>query len=133
MSGDKDINFYGKISKFPNNTNSKNAYNFLQNINISKKKLWYFLIEKDVITKDNGTTKEVQIIKYNNKKGVNCNDFLIALKEHYSKDQRIKPLVEQLNVAGKKEFSTISNIPDVEIDGKKFITIITQDLIKLLK
>lgn len=134
MSDSKNkVEMFGKVSKFPKNTQASKAYNFLENIKISKKKLWYFIIEKEYVADDDGEQQELQLIKYNNKRGVNCKDFISELKDYYKKDQRLIPLVEQLIVEGQDEFSTIRNIPDVIVDGKKFITIITQDLIKLLK
>jgi hypothetical protein len=129
----KKIETYGKIFKFPKNTQAHKAYNFLENIKISKKKLWYFIVEKEYTEDNNGEIQELQLIKYNNKRGVNCVDFINELKKYYSKDERLIPLVEQLKVEGKEDFSIIKNIPDIIVDGKKFITIITQDLIKLLK
>jgi len=120
----KDINFYGKIAKFPKNTKVKNAYTFLENIKVSKSKLWYILIEKD----DDG----LQIIKYNNKLGFNLYDFVNELKTFYSTDENISPYIENLNIVGEDKFSTIKNIPDVEINGKKLITILTNNLISLL-
>lgn len=134
MSDNKNnkIKLHGKISQFPKNTNKDKARNFLENIKISKKKLWYFLIEKDDITNDDCET-QLQMIKYNNKKGVNCIDFVKELKNYYSKNEELKPLVDNLIVEGEEDYSIIRNIPDVEINGVKFITIITKDLIKLLK
>jgi hypothetical protein len=128
----KNIDLYGKISQFPKNTEASKAYNFLENVKICKKKLWYFIIEKDIVETEDGL-KELQLIKYNNKQGVNCVDFVNALKEYYKKDDELRPIIEKLKISGKSEFSTITNIPDVEINGKKVISIITQDLIKLLK
>lgn len=125
----KDINFYGKVAKFPKNTKAKNAYVYLENIKINKKKLWYFIIEREKID-DQGN--DLQLIKYNNKNGVNCEDFVNKLKEHYKKDSKIKDHIDNLIVEGSDSFSIIKNIPDVEIDGKKLIAIITNDLIKLL-
>ena len=121
---DKNISFHGKIAKFPKNTKAKNAYTFLENIKVSKSKLWYILIEKE----NNG----LQVIKYNNKNGVNLNEFLKQLSVYYSSDENMSPYLEKLKIDGEDKFSTIRNIPDVEIDGKKFITILTNDLIKLL-
>ena len=129
---DDNINFYGKISKFPRNSTAKNSYLFLEKLNISKKKLWYFIIEKDIFETENGF-EELQLIKYNNKQGVNCKDFVDSLKEYYKKNDKMLKYVENLIVSGDKDFSIITNIPKVNIDDKKFITIITQDLIKLLK
>ena len=121
---DKNVNFIGKIAKFPRNTKAKNAYTFLENIKVSRKKLWYILIEKD----QNG----LQIIKYNNKQGFNLTDFVNELKTFYSHDELISEHIQKLIIEGEDKFSIIKNIPDVEIGGKKLISILTNDLIKLL-
>lgn len=124
MSENKEVNFYGKIAKFPKNTKAKNAYNFLENIKVSKNKLWYILIEKE----DTG----LQVIKYNNKLGFNLYDFVNKLKDYYSTNETLSPYIDELIIEGEDKFSVIKNIPDIEIDGKKFITILMNDLIKLL-
>jgi hypothetical protein len=54
--------------------------------------------------------------------------------EHFDEN---KNLIEQRNVNnlvvdGNDKFSIIKNIPDVEIDGKKLLIILTEDLVKLL-
>ena len=121
---DKNVNFIGKVAKFPKNTKASNAYNFLENIKVSKKKLWYILIEKD--------QDGLQVIKYNNKMGFNLKDFVNELKNHYMKDEEMKNQIENLIIEGEDKFSTIKNIPDIEINGKKLITILANDLIKLL-
>jgi hypothetical protein len=121
---DNNVNFIGKVAKFPKNTKAKNAYNYLENIKVSKKKLWYILIEKD----NNG----LQIIKYNNKLGFNLNDFVNELKVYYTKDEEMKKYIDKLIIEGEDKFSIIKNIPDIEINEKKLITILTNDLIKLL-
>ena len=121
---DKNVNFIGKVAKFPKNTKASNAYNFLENIKVSKKKLWYILIEKD--------QDGLQVIKYNNKMGFNLKDFVNELKKHYMKDELIKEQIEKLVIDGEDKFSIIKNIPDIEINGKKLITILANDLIKLL-
>jgi hypothetical protein len=42
-------------------------------------------------------------------------------------------LIESIEVGGAEEFSAIKNIPNVEVEGgKKLISKITEDLIKLL-
>lgn len=119
-----NVNFIGKVVKFPKNTKASNAYNFLENIKVSKKKLWYILIEKD--------QDGLQVIKYNNKMGFNLKDFVNELKKHYMKDELIREQIEKLVIEGEDKFSIIKNIPDVEINGKKLITILANDLIKLL-
>ena len=121
---EKNISFLGKVAKFPKNTKVKNAFNFLENIKVSKSKLWYILIEKD----NNG----IQVIKYNNKNGFMLYDLINELCVYYSNNSEILPHLQQLKIEGEDKFTTIYNIPDIEIDGKKLITILTTDLIKLL-
>jgi hypothetical protein len=121
---EKNVNFIGKVAKFPKNTKAKNAYLFLENIKVSKKKLWYILIEKD--------QDGLQIIKYNNKLGINLTDFVNEMKNYYMKDELISEHIKSLTIEGEDKFSVIKNIPDVEINGKKLITILTNDLLKLL-
>ncbi|MCK9415857.1 hypothetical protein M0Q97_04285, partial [Candidatus Dojkabacteria bacterium] len=58
------VNLYGKVAKFPRNTKAKKAYQFLENIKIPKNKLWYFIIEKEVVINENNNYEELQIIKY---------------------------------------------------------------------
>ena len=125
---DTKVDLFGKVAKFPKNTKASNAYNFLENVRISKKKLWYFIIEKDV----DEAGQELQMIKYNNKKGVDCTKFLNELKDYYSHDEYMKSLIEKLVIDGNNSFSIIRNIPDVEINGEKLINKLTKDLIKLL-
>ncbi len=124
MDGDKKINFYGHIAKMPNDVKAVNSIKFLENIKISKQKLWYILIQKQ----DN----ELQMIKYNNRAGVNIKLFIENLKIYYEKNEKMIEYISNLEIIGENKFSVIRNIPDVEIDGKKLITIITEDLIKLL-
>ena len=123
------VNFYGKVAKFPKKTKASKAYNFLENVKISKNSIWYILIEKQ----DN----ELQMVKYNNKKGFDMAKFVLELKsfyiKEYSKNPKMTKLIESIEVGGAEEFSSIKNIPNVEIAaGKKLISKITEDLIKLL-
>jgi len=128
---DEKVNLIGKVAKFPKNTKAKNAFNFLENIRIPKKKLWYFIIEKEIIENDK-EFEELQIIKYNNKNGVNCKSFVESLTEHYKLNEDMYDHIKNLIIDGSENFSVIRNIPNVEIDGKKLIAILTEDLIKLL-
>jgi len=130
-NSDKNVKLIGKIAKFPKNTTAKNAYNFLENIKINKKKLWYFIIEKEIIEKGN-TFEELQVIKYNNKEGINCRTFVEKLTEHYKKDEVMYNYIQQFVIDGSENFSIIRNIPNVEINGKKLISILTENLIQLL-
>ena len=123
------VDLYGKVAKFPKNTKASKAYNFLENVKISKKKLWYFIIEKDTVTDAN---QELQMIKYNNKKGVDCTKFLNELKRYYDKDEQMYQIIEKLVIDGNDNFSIIRNIPNIEINGEKIINKLTKDLIKLL-
>jgi hypothetical protein len=128
-SNESKVNMYGKVAKFPKKTKASKAYNFLENVKISKNSIWYILIEKQ----DN----ELQMVKYNNKKGFDMNKFVHELKsfylKQYSKDANMINLIESIEVGGAEEFSSIRNIPNVEVEkGKKLISKITEDLIKLL-
>jgi len=125
------VDFYGKVAKFPKNTKAQKAYNFLENIKIPKNKLWYFIIEKEIVG-DKENFEELQVIKYNNKEGVDCAKFVKALKEYYAENLEISEHIKNLTIDGNQSFSVIRNIPNVVVDGKKLISILTEDLIKLL-
>jgi len=126
----EDVQFYGKVAKFPKKVKASKALNFLENVKISKNSIWYLLIEKQ----DN----ELQMVKYNNKQGFDLNKFVLELKGFYIKkwcksDPKLSRLIESIEVKGAEEFSAIRNIPNIEVErGKKLITKITEDLIKLL-
>lgn len=123
---EKRINLYGKVAKMPKNTKAKSALTFLENIKVSKKKLWYILIEKD--------ENQLQCIKYNNKMGVNLKLFVEQIREYHKKDKQLFEYINKLTIEGTQYFSTIKNIPDVEVKpGKKMITFLTEELIQLLK
>jgi len=132
MSENKKVDFYGKVAKFPKNTKAQKAFNFLENIKIPKNKLWYFIIEKEIVVKDKDNYEELQVIKYNNKDGVDCAKFVEALKTYYSEDTIITEHIKDLTIDGNDKFSIIRNIPNVVVNGKKLISILTEDLIKLL-
>jgi hypothetical protein len=126
MSDEKKVNFYGKVAKMPRNIKAKNALNFLENIKVSKKKLWYILIEKD--------ENELQCIKYNNKMGVNLKLFVEQMKDYHRKDKQLYEHIKNLIIEGNQYFSVIKNIPDIEVKpGKKMISFLTEELIQLLK
>lgn len=126
----ENVEFIGKVAKFPRRTRASKALNFLENVKISKSSIWYLLVEKQ--------ENELQMVKYNNKVGVDMDKFVLELKGFYIKkwsksDPKLAKLIESIEVGGKKEFSVIRNIPNVEVEGgKKLITKITEDLIKLL-
>ena len=127
---DEQVQFYGRVAKFPKKTKASKALNFLENIKISKNSIWYLLIEKQ--------ESELQMVKYNNRQGFDLNKFVLELKGFYIRkwaksDPKLAKLVESIEVKGAEEFSAIKNIPNIEVEpGKKLVTKITEDLIKLL-
>lgn len=125
---EENVKFYGKVAKFPKKVKASNAYNFLEKVKISKNSIWYILVEKQ----DN----ELQMVKYNYQKGVDLANFVNELKgfylSKYQKDSNISKLIENITVGGNDKFSVIQNIPQIEIEGRKMVSRITEDLIKLL-
>jgi hypothetical protein len=127
-TNESKVDFTGKVAKFPKNVKASKAYNFLENVKVSKKSIWYIMVEKQ--------ENELQMVKYNVKEGVDLGKFVNELKSYYLKkynsDKKICKLIEGINVDGNDKYSMVKNIPLVEVDGRKMISIITQDLIKLL-
>jgi hypothetical protein len=126
ISEDK-VQTYGRVAKFPKNVQASKAFNFLENVKVSKKSIWYIMVEK--------LDNELQMVKYNHKEGVDLNKFVNELKTYYItkyKDPKMKKLIESIYVDGNDKYSMVKNIPLVEVEGKKLITKITEDLIKLL-
>jgi hypothetical protein len=119
---------YGKVAKFPKNVKASKAYNFLENVKVSKKSIWYIMVEKQ--------DDELQMVKYNNKEGVDLNRFVNELKTYYLKkyikETKVCKLIESIKVDGNDKYSMVKNIPLITVDGRKMISIITEDLIKLL-
>jgi hypothetical protein len=132
LDGDKThegkVETFGKVAKFPKNVKASRAFNFLENVKVSKKSIWYIMVEKQ----DN----ELQMVKYNYKEGVDLGKFVNELKGYYikkySSDKKVCQLIEKIKVDGNDKYSMVKDIPFIEIDGKKLITRITEDLIKLL-
>ncbi len=122
------VDFKGKVAKFPKNIKASNAYNFMENVKVSKKSIWYLMIEKQ----DN----ELQMVKYNVKEGVDLTKFVNELKTYYiSKykgETKVCEAINKISVSGNDKYSIINNIPLIDVDGKKIITKISEDLIKLL-
>ena len=123
-----NVETFGKVAKFPKNTKASKAYNFLENVKVSKKSIWYIMVEKQ----DN----ELQMVKYNVKEGVDLSKFVNELKGYYtkkySKDAKFVEMINNIKVDGNDKYSMVQNIPLIEVEGKKMITRITEDLIKLL-
>jgi len=130
----KNVNFYGKVGVLPKNTQASKGIQFLENIRVKKTKLWYLMVEK--YSDEDGNT--LQLVKYNQYKGVDLKDFVLSLKEHYIKNfSKVQPdiatIFDNIEVTGNDKYATLANIPDCELLGKKMITRITEDLVKLLK
>jgi len=131
LDGDKThegkVETFGKVAKFPKNVKASKAYNFLENVKVSKKSIWYIMVEKD---------NELQMVKYNYKEGVDLNKFVNELKTYYiSKNKQnvaVCEAISKISVDGNDKYSMVRNIPFIEVEGKKMITKITEDLIKLL-
>ena len=128
LKNEGKVETIGKVARFPKNTKASKAYNFMENVKISKKSIWYIMVEK----MDN----ELQMVKYNYKEGVDLSKFVNELKAYYISKYKNNPKVcESINkiiVDGNDKYSMIKNIPLVEIDGRKMITRISEDLIRLL-
>jgi hypothetical protein len=129
VSESRKVKKIGKIAKFPKGTKASNAYNYLEDVKISKNKIWYMLIEKQ--------GNELQMVKYSTKQGVNLTNFINELKGYYITKygtESTKSLLEQIHVAGDKQgnFSMIKNIPNIDVDGVKLIRKLTEDLTILL-
>lgn len=122
------VQFYGKLAKFPKGTKASKSYNFLENVKIAKSSIWYIMVEK--------CENELQMVKYNYKKGVDLSKFLTDLKTYYTKqfagNKNVLRMIETIEIDGNDKYSWIKNIPLVEVNGKKMISKITEDLIKLL-
>lgn len=122
------IEFYGKVAKLPKGLKASKGYNFLENVKVSKSSIWYIMVEKQ--------NNELQMVKYNHKKGVDLSKFVGDLKEYYknkfSGSPKLIKMIESIDIDGNDKYSWVKNIPLIEIEGKKMITKITEDLIKLL-
>jgi hypothetical protein len=127
-TNESKVETYGKVAKFPKNVKASKAYNFLENVKISKKSIWYIMVERQ--------ENELQMVKYNYKEGVDLSKFVNELKTYYlskySDDKTTCKMIEGIQVDGNDKYSMVKNIPLVEVDGRKMISIITEDLIKLL-
>ena len=124
-----NVEFFGKVAKFPKNVKPEKANSFLENIKVKKSKLWYLMVEKH--TTEDGS--ELQMLKYNQHAGVNLNEFLEGLKKYYiTKYPELKESFSNMVVGGDHKYSTIKNIPNQEVEGQKLITIVMNDLVKLL-
>jgi hypothetical protein len=125
---EKNVETFGKVAKFPKNVKASKAFNFLENVKISKKSIWYIMIESQ--------SDELQMVKYNNREGVDLSKFVNELKSYYiikNKDNKsICEAISKIGVDGNDTYSKITNISKIRVDDKLLITKITEDLIRLL-
>jgi hypothetical protein len=128
LKTNEEVEFFGKIARLPKGTKASKGYSFLENVKVSKSSIWYLMVEKQ----DN----ELQMVKYNHKKGVDLSQFISELKEYYKTkfngNAKLQNLIEGIQIDGNDKYSWVKNIPHIELEGKKMITKITEDLIKLL-
>ena len=139
MSDKKNnIEFIGKVAKFPTTVKADKAYEYLYNLKdpkLAKKNVWYIMIESQGFDNDGN---ELQMVKYQMKKGVNLSKFITDLKNYYLEKYKDNAfLVEniaKIEIHGddKGLVSSVKNIPNCTLDGKKLVTKITEDIIKLL-
>ena len=124
----EEVKTYGRVAKFPNGVKASKALNFLENVKISKKSIWYIVVEQQ--------SDELQLVKYNYKEGVDLSQFVNELKSYYiTKNKGNKAICEaisKIGVDGNDKYSKVTNISKIKVDGKLLITKITEDLIKLL-
>jgi len=124
----EEVKTFGKVAKLPRGVLASKGFNFLENVKISKKSIWYIMVET--------MNDELQMVKYNYKEGVDLSKFVNELKTYYltkHKDNKaICEAVSKIGVDGNDKYSKITNISKVKIDNKLLITKITEDLIKLL-
>jgi hypothetical protein len=125
---ENNVEFIGKIAKLPKGVKAHKAYNFLENVKVSKSSIWYLMIEKQ--------ENELQMVKYNHKKGVDLSQFVSDLKSYYiskyKTNKSVVKMIENIQVDGNDKYSWIKNVPMIELEGKKMISKITEDLIRLL-
>ena len=127
IKSNENVQFIGKVAKLPKNTKASKGLNFMENIKVPKSTIWYLMIEK--------SNNELQMIKYNLTKGFDLKKFTTELKSYYikrfAKNEKLVKLIESIEIDADDKYSWIKNIPLITIEGKKLISIITEDLIKL--
>lgn len=139
MSDKKNnIEFIGKVVKFPTTVKADKAYEYLYNLKdpkLAKKNVWYIMIESQGFDNDGN---ELQMVKYQMKKGVNLSKFITDLKmyylDKYKENNFLVENISKIEIHGDEKglVSSIKNIPNCTLEGKKLITKLTEDLIKLL-
>lgn len=134
MTENNNLKFYGKVGILPKNSKASKGLSFLESIKVKKTKLWYLMVEK--YTDENGQV--LQLVKYNQHKGVDLSVFVKSLRDYYVENfSKLQPeigdIFDEIIITGTDKFATLANIPDFDLAGRKLITRLTEDLVKLLK
>lgn len=134
ISEDNSVEIYGRLAKFPEGVKASKAFNWVYNLRdpkLSKKDIWYLMIEKQ----DN----ELQMIKYQQKQGVNLTQFVVDLKKYYmgkyKDDATLSEKIKNIQLGGDQDgnISSITHIPNIIVEGnKKLIHKLMEDLVTLL-
>lgn len=130
----ENVEFYGKLAKFPEGVEAGKAFNWMNNLKdpkLAKKDIWYLMVEKQ--------SDELQMIRYQQKEGVNLGKFVVDLKnfyiDKYSDNERMVENIKKIKLGGDKKgyVSSIKNIPNIKTENNiPLVTKITEDLVKLL-
>ena len=125
---EKNVEIYGRVAKLPKNTVASKGLKTMENLKLSKASVWYLMIEKN--------DDQLQMIKFNLNEGFDLNEFTNELKTYYikkfAKIPKLVKLIENIVIDADTKYSWIKNIPQITVDGKKMISVITEDLIKIL-
>ena len=125
---EKKVEIYGRVAKLPKNTVASKGLKTVENLKLSKASIWYLMIEKN--------NDQLQMIKFNLNEGFDLKEFTNELKTYYitkyNKFPKLVKLIENITIEADTQYSWIKNIPQINVDGKKMISIITEDLIKIL-
>lgn len=129
-----NVEIYGKLAKFPEGVKASKAFNWVYNLKdpkLAKKDIWYLMVEKQ----DN----ELQMIKYQQKQGVNLTKFVVDLKKYYLDKYKNSPIlvekISKIKLGGDQDgnISSITNIPNIIVENKKkLIHKLMEDLVQLL-
>jgi len=115
----------GKVAKFLDNYKPSDAYSLLESNNHSKDDLHFMIIEQ--------TDKSLLVLKYNENHELKLKEFVDNLVSYYRRNPQLDKLFSEIVVEGNDVFSIIKNVPQIELNGKKVLQILNDDLMNLLK
>lgn len=119
------FNLNGNVVKFLDNFKPSSAYSILESNNYSKDDLHFMIIEQ--------ADESLLILKYNEKHKLKLKEFVTNLVSYYRRNPQLDKLFSEIIVEGNDTFSIIKNVPKTELNGKKVLQILNDDLINLLK